>query len=259
MSSETLDDLDLDIKRLERDKRIEEIRQLRASGRTSWITPTALAALLPLLAGFGVWIIGELKQFNEGYAALAERDQLRVEKESLQRQKDSLNIEVATLLSLKSHYADQAKELQARFAARQEALDRIYLRARFASDEASYALDHLTAMGRGLDRVTLDRLGMDIGVLPAPSAENARRIIDDYKLARDIVPISQQTLAVLRETLKLIPASDWTAELKSMPSGAILANRKIMVQQGKRGNTPFERYYDVDEGRFLAENEAVRR
>jgi hypothetical protein len=54
MSTEASDQLELEIKRLERDKRLEEIRQLRASGRRQWITPTALAAVLPLLAGLGV-------------------------------------------------------------------------------------------------------------------------------------------------------------------------------------------------------------
>lgn len=259
MSTEDIDDLDRELKRLERDRRIEEIRQLKASGRRSWITPTALAALLPLLAGFGVWSIGEIKQFNEGYAALAERDRLRADKEALQRQKDSLNVEVTTLLNLKGHYAEQAKDLQARFVTRQQELDRIYLRARFASDEASYAVEHLTSMAHDLDRATLDRLRAEVRRSPGPSADALLRLIDGYRMALDIIPISRETLAVLRETLKLIPASDWTGELKSMPTGAVAAGRKIMVQQVRRGGQSFERHYDVDEGRFLADDEVTKR
>src|SRR5215510_13816616 len=56
--------LELEIRRLERDKRLEEIKQLRASRRTQWITPAALATLVPLLAGLILWIFGELKQYN---------------------------------------------------------------------------------------------------------------------------------------------------------------------------------------------------
>ena len=99
-------------------------------------------ALLPLLAGLGVWAVNEVKQYHEGYRALEERDLLAAEKAELQRQKDSLNIEVSTLLDLKRHYAEQAQDLQARFEQRQQQLDATYARARFASAEASYALGH---------------------------------------------------------------------------------------------------------------------
>ena len=56
---------DLQRQELEREKLREEIKQLRAAARTKWITPAALIAMLPLLAGFGVWILGEVKQYNE--------------------------------------------------------------------------------------------------------------------------------------------------------------------------------------------------
>jgi ferric-dicitrate binding protein FerR (iron transport regulator) len=82
MSTEASDQLELEIKRLERDKRLEEIRQLRASGRRQWITPTALAAVLPLLAGLGVWVFNEMKQYHEGYRALEERDRLAARRRS---------------------------------------------------------------------------------------------------------------------------------------------------------------------------------
>lgn len=72
MSTEPSDQLDIELRQLERDRRIEEIRQLKARGRAQWITPAALAAMVPLLAGLGIWVVGEIKQYNEGYRALQE-------------------------------------------------------------------------------------------------------------------------------------------------------------------------------------------
>ena len=85
------DDIEQQIKELDRDKRIEELRRLRASSKTKWISPTVLALLLPLLGGSGLWIVGELKQYSEAYEALAEQDAFEREKDALQAQKDSLN------------------------------------------------------------------------------------------------------------------------------------------------------------------------
>jgi endonuclease/exonuclease/phosphatase (EEP) superfamily protein YafD len=68
--------------------------------------------LLPLIVAFGLWGVAELKQYNAGYQAIAERDQLKEEKKELQDQKDSLNIEVATLLALKRHYAEESQRLR---------------------------------------------------------------------------------------------------------------------------------------------------
>ena len=135
---ETDNDIERQIKELERDKRVEEIRQLRESAKTRWITPTALALLLPLLATFGVWIVGELKQYSKAYQALEQRDALKEEKDALQSQKDSLNLEILTLLGQKEHYANEAQRLQRETAAKQDViekkqdvLDKTYLRGVF--------------------------------------------------------------------------------------------------------------------------------
>ena len=143
MSAEPRSDVEMEIKQLERDKLAEEIRQLKASGKRQWITPAALTGLIPILAGLGIWLANEMKQYNEGYAALGQRDALQAEKAELQRQKDSLNTEITTLLALKSHYAQEAKDLQAKVEERQKQLDEAYLRARFAGEEARYALSHV--------------------------------------------------------------------------------------------------------------------
>lgn len=255
MSTETPEQLDVEIRRLERDRRAEEIRQLRDNGRRQWITPAALAALLPLLAGLGLWVVGELKQLNKGYAALQEIEAVRAEKDALQRQKDSLNIEVSTLLDLRRHYADQAKEYRDRFAERQAQLDASYLRARFASAEASYALGHLAGMGAEPDPASLERLAAEVAALPAPLADDLGEILQRYGLAAEMIEITQATLGAFAETLGLLPVSDWAAQLMPMPSGAVVPGRDIMVSQGNAADTHDGRYYDVGLGRMLTEAE----
>jgi hypothetical protein len=252
---ETDNDIDRQIKELERDKRLEEIRQLRANAKTRWITPAALAALLPLLAGFGVWIVGELKKYNEGYQALAERDALRREKEALQRQKDSLNIEVSTLLQLKTHYADEAQRLQRDTAAKQDVIDKTYLRGAFTMGEALYALDHIRGMGPGPDANGLQRLRADAKPLPAQAGRTLDDVLQRYELSLELIGITREIISEFDNTLKLVPASDWTRTLQGMPTGAVLPDRKIMVLQ-RKGDAP--RYYDVAGGRFLTKEESER-
>lgn len=247
------DDIERQLKELERDKKIEEVRQLRANARTRWITPTALAALLPLIAGFTVWIVGELRVYNAGYRALAEVDSLRKEKEALQREKTSLNVEVATMLQLKTHYAGEAERLQRDTLAKQEALDRNYLRGVFTSAEAIYALDHMKGVGTPVDKAALARLRSDAKQLPKESAGALNRLLDYYELSLEIIPISRQMLSDFDSTLKLIPTSEWTRDLQSMPTGYFLNGRKIM--ESKRKGDP-NRYYDVIAGRFLTSEEA---
>jgi len=246
------DDIERQIKELERDKRIEEIRQLQASGKTRWIAPTALAALLPLLAGFGVWVVGELKQYNEGYKALAERDVLKREKNALQEQKDSLNIEVSTLLQLKAHYADEAERLRRDTAAKQEAIDKTYLRGAFTSAEALYALDHIKGMGPPPDENALKRVREEIKQLPTETTSTVEDILQRYEMSLLVVGISREVISEFENTLNLIPASEWTRKLRSMPTGAIVQGRKIMFSQ--KGDQ--RQYYDVTEGRFLTTKEA---
>jgi hypothetical protein len=251
MNSESIEQLEIEIKRLERDKRIEEIKQIKASGRTRWITPTALAILLPMLAGFGLWVVNELKQYSEGYQALRERDTLISESQNLQRQKNSLNIEVTALLALKKHYAEQAKAFQVESEERQKVLDTTYVRARFATAETSYALSHIEGMGPGPDRSALKKIKNDLAGLPNEVARQLREIIDRYTFAVDMIDVSQRTLEAFRATLGLITASDWAVKLEAVPSGYAIKDRNIMILRSRQGI----RYYDVDEGRFISEEE----
>jgi DNA repair exonuclease SbcCD ATPase subunit len=255
MSTDPPDDLEIELRRLERDKRVEEIRQLKARGRAQWITPAALAAMVPLLAGLGLWVVGEIKQYNEGYRALQEVDRLAAEKEALQEQKNNLNIEVSTLLDLKRHYAEQAQELQAKFEERQQQLDATYARARFAAAEAGYALGHIQGLGPAPDAAALATLRQQMDNLPPEVVETLDQILERYGLAVEMIGISERILAAFGDTLELVPVSAWAAELEYMPSGSIAAGRNVMISQAGRGGDHSRRYYDVDEGRFLLEDE----
>lgn len=246
------DDLERQMRELERDKRVEEIKQLRASSRTRWITPAALAALLPLLAGFGIWVVTEVKQYNEGYRALAERDALRLEKDALQRQKDSLNTEISTLLQLKTHYAGEAERLQRDTVVKQEAIDKYYLRGVFSISEALYALNHIKGMGPAPNRAALQGVRAEIRKLPPNEARIMGDVLERYELSQVVIQASNEVITEFRNTLEVVPAAEWTKELRPMPTGAVIGNRKVMVaQQGSK-----QRYYDVTEGRFLNAKEA---
>ena len=254
---DAINDIDRQLKQLELDKRTEELRQLRGNSRIRWITPTALAALLPLLAGFGIWVVGEFKQYSEGYRALAERDALRAERTTLQQQKDSLNIEVATLLQLKSHYAQEAERLRNETVAKQDAIDKNYLRARFTSSEALYALDLIKGLGPPPAEGTLDKLRADAKQLPAASLKVLDDVLQRHRQSAELLQISRELMTEFDSTLKLMPASEWTRDFQPTLSGQFGGNRKLMVKQ-QRGNPAL--YYDVQLGRQLttAEAEALR-
>ena len=243
-------DANLELQSLEREKLRVEIEQLRSAARIRWITPAALATLLPLVAGLGLWTIGELKQYNEGYRALAERDELQKEKDDLQRQKDSLNLEVATLLQLKTHYAAEAERLRLDTEAKQAMIDQTYLRGVFHWSEAMYALDHLKGMG---PPPNLDDLRSAIEPLPQRESEKLNEMLAQYELAHTIIDITRNIVTEFDGALKLMPSSDWTRDLVAMPSGSVIQNRKIMTS---RMGTQ-QRYYDVSAGRFLTEEEVA--
>jgi hypothetical protein len=253
MSEQSLSNVEAEIKQLEREKLAEEIRQLKASGKRQWITPAALTGLIPILAGLGIWLANEMKQYNEGFQALGQRDALQVEKAELQTEKDSLNQEIETLLALKNDYVEQARELRARVVERQKQLDESYLRARFASEEARYALSHVEGMGPRLERGDLDRLKAGLGDSSAGTAAELGRVFELYALSSDMIEVTQETLGAFSKALDQVPVSEWARELQPMPSGW-LNGRDVMVAQKGDGSEP--RYYDIDEGRFLTAEES---
>lgn len=235
---------------LEQEKLREEIKQLRAAGRTKWITPAALATLLPLIAGFGLWIAGELKQYNDAYAALAERDQLQAQKDQLQNQKDSLNLEVQTLLQLKTHYAAEAERLRRDTEAKQATIDHTYLRGVFTRAETLYSLNHIDGWGPAIE-IDKVRLQLEQQSIPDELSVTLNELMERYEFALQVVDTSRDILEEFNQTSALMPASEWTKELHPEPSGIFIDGRNIMMEG--YGETP--RYYDVDEGRFLTDEE----
>ncbi|MGE3808238.1 MAG: hypothetical protein AB7K24_26555 [Gemmataceae bacterium] len=49
---------------LNRDKRAEELEQLKLGRKYRWITPGALAVMFPMLGGLGLWVIDQMKQYE---------------------------------------------------------------------------------------------------------------------------------------------------------------------------------------------------
>lgn len=252
MAPGSQDDLEQRIKELEREKREEELRQLKANAKFRWITPTVLIAMLPLLGGFGLFILSEVKQYNEAYRALKDKAGLERDKEALLKQKDSLNIEIGTLLQLKEHYAQQASRLGQEVEAKQDIMDKTYLRAVFLGSEAVYALDHVKSLGPGPNRKTLDAIEVDINTLPAEAAARLKDVLDRYNLMNIVIVPARESASSFQQAVNLIPASDWAKRLRPMPSGSIVPGRSVMLSDGPEG----ERYYDITEGRFLTKDEA---
>jgi len=252
MATGSQDDLDRRIKELERETREEQLRQLKVNAKLRWVTPTTLVALLPLFAGFSLWVLAETKQYSEAYQALKDKVALERDKETLQKQKDSLNLEIGTLLQLKAHYAEQAKQLRQEVEAKQDIMDKTYLRAVFLGSAAVYALDHVKSLGPGPDQTKLDAIMMDIKTLPAEPAARLQDLFSRYRLMSTIIVPARESASSFRQAVNLIPASDWAKRLRPMPAGSILPGRSVMFGDGPDG----DRYYDITEGRFLTNDEA---
>jgi hypothetical protein len=249
--------LERKLRELELEKREEELRQLKANAKVNWITPAAVASLLPLAAAFGVWIFGEVKQFNAGYQALRqagqlekEKAQLREDNKELEGRKTSLNIEIQTLLQLKEHYAKQAQELRKDVEAKQEAIDLAYLAALYHSNNSRYALGHVRGSGQMLDRKAVTAIDADLKKLPTETEEKVRKALDDNIFMLDMIDVSQEVMSSFQDAIKLVPASDWARRLTPVPSGGVIDGRDILVEypaKGARG----ERHYDLKTRRFL--------
>ena len=245
--------IETQLKELERDKRMEEIKQLKSASKIRWITPAAIASLLPLFAGLFVWTLGEIKQYNEGYRALAELESIKKEKQALIQQKDSLNIELGTLIQLKNHYVTESNKLRIETATKQDALDKTYLRGKFTSEEIIYALGHVKGLGPPPKDIS-NRIRKDTIDIPKETQELIEDMIVRYELSQEIIDISGGLVTEFEETFKLMSPSDWTKGFKSMPTGYYSAEKKIMISELRNK----KRYYDVTEGRILRDDEAVK-
>ena len=243
------------IERLEREKLEEEVRQLRLAGRTRWLTPTALALMLPLIGAFGIWLVSEVKQYGEGYRAITERDALKSEKAALQAQKNGLNLEILALLKLKEHYEAQASSLEADVQRNQQDLDRIYLQATYANSEAGYALGH-TAGLPALKRADINKMEafLNSDQVPLDVARTALELSHQAQLALDLIDAAKSGMHLLEEGLALLPASKDAKRLQWHPNGIFGSDRPLMLYEGPGGR----RLYDVEAAEFLPPAEAEK-
>jgi hypothetical protein len=263
MSEDDALGLDAEIKRLDRDKKLEELRQLKTAGSpwTRWLTPTFLIAAIPLLAAFGAWMMKEFELYSnqEAFRQLqAEKAALIALKTDLEVQKTGLNIEIQTLLLQKADYASQTDEvreelvaLQRRLDERQAGFDAAYLKSRFTSDEATYALGHVFVEE---ERARIEGLKAELDRLPSDLMPKFNDALGAFDLQLTIVDISKQILAESNDALKLFPVSEWTQSLEPRPQGYFDGDGRIMISNP---GTDDVGYYDVDEGRFLSEDEVV--
>jgi hypothetical protein len=133
-------------------------------------------------------------------------NKLGQEKEALQKQKDSLNIEIGTLLQLKDHYAGQAKQLRLEVEAKQEIMDKSYLSALFMSAETVYALDHVKGMGPGPDPKALRTIQADLKQLSKDSAARMEDLLRRYELMATIISASRRSILLFEKAFRLTPA-----------------------------------------------------
>jgi hypothetical protein len=96
-----------------------EIKQITATKRTSWITPTALALLLPIVGTSFLFIYKEVAKYSNAYQTLAENEDLKVEKAALLsekmallNEKTAINSDVDRLEAVKRQAVDDAKKAE---------------------------------------------------------------------------------------------------------------------------------------------------
>jgi hypothetical protein len=239
--SDDQDGLDLEIKRLERDKKAVELERLKAGERTKWVTPTVLLSLLPIIGGLGLWLVSEAKEYNAAYQAIGQVKELKA-------QRQEINAEIQTLVLLKREFQDQLKATQERLEATQAKIDRAYLKVKFTSSEVRYALAHLPALDKRPDRARLDSLTKALDQLPKEVADAIRDIIRQHDVVMDIAGFSENLTKVANDAVQSIPAGEWAQKFQLMPTGAILPGRKIMVRRGADGPA----YYDVDRAELMS-------
>lgn len=234
-----LENLDVQLKQLEVEKRREEIHQLRNAAKMGWITPAVIAAFLPMI----LWALNMAKDYTAGIRALAEVDGLRQERALLAQQKSDLNQEIVALLALKQHYREET-------LTRQEAIDKTYLRGKFTSDELLYALSLMQGT-TPLSAEQRTRLVNERSNLSAEAQPLFETLVGNYDFAQTVLKISDDLLTEVRGTFDLMAPSDWTKPYRSTLTGQFGSQRRLLVADVGGA----ESYYDVDLGRLLTDSE----
>jgi hypothetical protein len=233
------ENLDLQLKQLEVDKRREEIRQLRSSSKRGWITPAALAAFLPMV----LWGLNMAKDYTAGIRALAQVDGLKQERALLAQQKNELNEEIVALLALKQHYREET-------VVRQEAIDKTYLRGKFTSDELFYAL----SLMQGIEPLSAEQtrqLAAEKNNLSAEARPLFDTLLRNYDFAQTVIKIADDLMTEVRGTFDLMSPSSWTKPYRSTLTGQFGNQRRLLVAEVAGAET----YYDIDLGRTLTDSE----
>ncbi len=244
-------DIENDIKHLERELKREELRNLRAGRKFMWLNPAALGVMLPIVGAAGLFIINEIRGYNEAYRAIGQLEQSRAEATSLQQQKNDLNQEIVALLALKDHFSNEAKRMEILLEDQQMIADQLYLRAKFAAHETQYAMDHATEIGDRISPQDFRAALESAGPLPLNAQETLSELNERYQIFADMADVSDETLSELLKTLNDFGPSDEARKLEWNPTGMFDAGQKIMTYQ----NDPNTPYYNVDLGRFLTKTE----
>jgi len=281
MSDQGPQDLGLQIKELERERLREELKQLKESASKRWIAPTVWIAVLPLLGGFGLWVVGEIKQYNKAYQALENVAKFEEDKKVEEQNRRALHTEILTLLAQKKDYANTAKELKAavdkqqqtadrltkevaerrkeielwkqEFADQKAKLDQFYLQIAFANAETRYALGHITASPTA-DPKALEKIRDAVKTLPKDEAQKVDELLRDYQLAFELSKEVERDLANNSKDLEKTAVSDWARKLEwGGPRGSMKQGRSIMVTKG----TGERRYYDVELGKFVSKEKVT--
>lgn len=245
--------IDNELKALDKKIKLAELKKLEEQQRTNWISPATIGILLPLVGAFGLWTINELKGYNRAYQALVAVDQLQQERAELISQKDSLNIEISTLLDLKLHYSQEANRLETLVRDGQLTLDQLYLRASYAANESIYALQHANFSRNDNVDAAISALGNSIQELEPELSVPIQEILLEYRILNDMSSVTKRQLLELLDQLKELSPSQAAEELSWHPEGAFASGRSIMATTGSDDLL----YYDVELGRYLTDAEAA--
>jgi hypothetical protein len=105
-----------------------------------------------------------------------------------------------------------------------------------------------------VDDNALEQLRADAKQLPAQSGDTFERVMASYDFSETLIGSTREIISEFENTLKLIPASDWTRALRyeGIGGGGKLRAKVLVLREGGEP----ERYYDVEKGRYLTEEES---
>ncbi len=263
-----LEQLELERKQLENDKLRAEVDQARLSW---WKRPGYFAGAAPILialAGvFTAWVTGYFDTQREQLAteiSVLEKDvgELAAEKEALESDRSELEAANAELEDSSARLAAEkstleleriallaeSEKLSQEIAAAKQSLDLAYLRIRVAAEDAKYALKHFESYAAETGDYTqyiIERMD----ALPDDVQPQMFGLFELLANRFNVVLITQESLGQLDDRLASIETSPWTKTLRWEP---FLSQEGLMQDEDGK-------YYDIENGRFLTDEEAQAR